>query len=232
MRIEETKKITSLEHGEFEMKCIGRFFILAFVLFAGPVSAQEICASTPDSLAAAKRAIAEITALARPAAPTIPVQGLWPLDEKLRELQQTFPPGSLVTPWGAPASPYMYKQFEQRAEQPEEKRFSWYGYRHKELHAKVIPELLQRTVGKNCCNGVFAGECRVSRYVTDGVGKRRVLIDDLECDITDDTRIVQLDTFEEQDTIVVCAHKTADPVRGYPRYCPRTYCIGGGRQGI
>lgn len=207
-----------------------RIMCLAVLLVASTGAlAQEICAATPEGAAAIRKAMTEIQNLSRPA-PT-PVQGVWPLDERLREMQE-FPPKQRLTPWGTPGLPYMYGNGPlQRAEVPEEKRFSWYGYRHKELHAKVIPELLQKTVGKNCCNGVWSGECRITRYVTEGVGPRRVLIDDLNCEITDDTRIVQLDSFDEQDTIVVCAHRTSDPRRGETRSCPRTYCIGGGRMG-
>ena len=116
---------------------------------------------------------------------------------------------------------------------PEEKKFSWWGYRHKELHDRgTVAELIEKSKPVNCCSGTDSGECRVTRYSTNGVGKRRVIIDDLECDISDDTKIVQLDTFTEQDTVVVCAGRTsAGSYKETVRVCPATYCIGGGKNG-
>ena len=205
------------------------FMVVSFFLVNTPAFAAEICASTPEGLAAARRAITEIQALAQAPSAQLP----------LKEPSKTSPFFELVpkqkTPWGTDVTPYMYGQADPgiQAQKPEERRFSWYGYRHAELHKQgVIDELLEKTKGKNCCSGVYSGECRVTKYITDGVGKRRVQIDGMNCEITDDTRIVQLDRFAEQDTVVVCAHKTDDPARGYERQCPRTYCIGGGRNGI
>ncbi len=131
---------------------------------------------------------------------------------------------------GAARSPRFLPEFFTRRFQSkpiqarDERRFSWWGYRHRELHERgIIDELLEKTKGKSCCNGVDSGECRITRYA-EGAGNRMVIIDDLPCPITDDTRIVPLQSFNEQGLVVVCAGQTDFGRR--PRSCPSTYCIG------
>jgi hypothetical protein len=129
-----------------------------------------------------------------------------------------------------PAPPPRFEQFRQYfgpALEPlptvEEHRFSWWGYRHKDLHGGgVIHELLEKARPTNCCNGVHSGECRVSRFVRRG-NALFVIVDDLECPISATTKIVTLENFSE---LVVCAGRTSTILHGQPRKCPNTYCIG------
>ncbi len=180
--------------------------IVSFVLISRQAIADQICASTPDGRSAALRLLQEVQ---------------WSGNAKPLPLLEEFKKHFGLLPYATSDT------------QPEEKRFSWWGYRHQELHdRKVVQELLQKSHPTNCCSGTASGECRVTRYLTNGVGKRKVIIDDLECDITDDTKIVQLDTFHEHDKVVVCAGKTDfGKARSIERVCPKTYCIGGGRNG-
>ncbi len=120
-----------------------------------------------------------------------------------------------------------YSQYANPVPAPEEKRFGWWGYKHKWLHDhNVVAELLEKSKPTNCCSGVSHGECRVTKFVTDILtNRKKVLIDDLECDVSEKTKIVELESYEDQETVVVCAGKTASN-NGYPRSCPTTYCIG------
>lgn len=213
--------------------------IVSSVLIASASAAQEICVSTPENLAAAKRAIAEINSASRPGL-VQKVQGvLQYLDEQRRQLPE-FPPKRPMTPFDTPVEPYMYGQLGQSqtpaevADAPPETRFGWWGYRHAELHADgVIAELVEKSKPTNCCNGVWKGECRVTRYVTNGVGPRMVLIDGMVCPINPNTKIVQLNRFMEADTVVLCANKTVtgNPYTAEQRKCPDTFCLGGGKIG-
>lgn len=106
----------------------------------------------------------------------------------------------------------------------DERRFSYWGYRHAELHRRgVIAELLERTRGKNCCNGIDSGECRVSEV---DLGARRVMVDGEWCPISPDTRITPLESLDaiadgDHPVAVVCASRT------YGKRCDTTsYCIG------
>lgn len=215
-----------------------RIACIALLLTATtPLIAQEICATTPEGLAAARRAIAEIEALARP---VVPAQGLWPLDEKIREMNQ-FPPKPLTTPWGTPVPPNLYGQVIPKQKREKETRFSWWGYGHDELHAKdpndpksfsVIDEL-EAKFGKNaCCNGLDQGECRITKFEEDPNPsstntKKRVIVDGEACDIRADTQFTALNSFKRPGYIVVCAAKTyrsSTAAKGTAT-CS-TYCIG------
>ena len=194
-----------------------RIVCTAFLLLlAVPVSAQQICATTPEGAAAINKLMAEVTASSRP---TVPVQGLWPLEEKAKELEQMFRP--YVTPWGT-ATPYMYGQMFQAQPQEKETRFSWWGYGHDELHAKdpedpealsVIEEFESRFGKGKCCSGVRSGECRITKFEEDRdpsstSTKKRVIIDGEACDVTHGTKFAALNSFKKPGFIVVCAAKT------------------------
>lgn len=110
--------------------------------------------------------------------------------------------------------------------QAPEPKFSEWGYRHRELHAKgVIAEMLERTQGKNCCNGIESGECRISKV---NVRERLAFVDGEWCPMDSGTRITPLDTLTnvtdgEEEIAVVCASQSDRkvPCRGVT-----TYCIG------
>jgi hypothetical protein len=100
----------------------------------------------------------------------------------------------------------------------EERRLSYRGYRHRELHEEgVIEELLEKTGnnGKNCCDDVENGECRESQYVFDEEdGKQKVLVDGLKCEIASFTRVVFLERFTRPGRLVVCADKIRNNTQG------------------
>lgn len=108
----------------------------------------------------------------------------------------------------------------------EEKRFSYWGYRHKELHARgIIDELLERTKGKNCCNGIESGECRLAKV---NVRERMAFVDGEWCPMHSDTKVEQLETMRDitdgnEEVAVVCASKSEGR-----KMCMgvTTYCIG------
>lgn len=216
-----------------------RIVCTAFLLLlTTPVSAQQICATTPEGAAAINKLMAEIGAASRPA---MPVQGLWPLDEKIRELQNTLPK-SFTTPWGTDATPYMYGQMFQAPPPPEkETRFSWWGYGHDELHAKdlddpesfsVIDELEEKFGKGKCCKGVMSGECRITRFEEDpnptsSNRTKRVIIDGEACDVTNGTKFTTLNSFKRPGFIVVCAAKTyRSSTAAKGNAVCSTYCIG------
>ncbi len=234
------KRIRTSVHtrnGEFAMRKFLTTHLIALVLFASHSAlAQEACVSSPESFAAAKRAIAAITGATRVNTIEIP-PSFSIIEQEHKSPHSPFPPREFNLPWGTPA-PYMYGQLGQSqtpaipAAELEEKRFSWWGYRHAELHdGGVIAELVEKSRPVNCCNGVWQGECRVTSYVTDGVGPRMVLIDGLVCPISPKTKIVQLNRFAEADKVVVCANRTAvnNKDLGVERKCPETFCLGGGK---
>ncbi len=210
--------------------------VLSFVFVSPKSVAQEICATTPESFAAAKRAIAEIQLLSR-ANMIESNPSFSTLEAESRNMYTQFPPREHRLPWGTPATPHLFGQYGQAqtpsmsVKEPEEKRFSWWGYRHAELHSGgVIAELVDKSKPTNCCNGVWQGECRVTKYITDGVGARKILIDGLVCPIDKSTKIVQLNTFPEPDTVVLCANRTSLRNVDTPeRSCPKTFCLGGGK---
>jgi hypothetical protein len=111
----------------------------------------------------------------------------------------------------------------------EERRLSYWGYRHRELHEEgVIEELLAKTGnnGKNCCDDVANGECRESQYVFDDEdGKQKVLVDGLKCEIASYTRVVFLERFTRPGRLVVCADKVRRNINGQ-RLCPDVFCVG------
>lgn len=202
---------------------------LFFVLLSSHAYSQELCASTPEGLTAAKRAIAEINSFARPGLVQRVQGALQYLDEKIQQLPE-FPPKPPVTPFGTPVTPYMYGLNSGNAEPPkreEEKRFSWWGYRHQELHDSGAIAELEAKTGSKCCNNIKSGECRITSFVTVGVSKRKVLIDGLLCDLSGDTKEVVLESLKatDLDKVVVCAGKTSNgTVKEENRSCPSTYC--------
>lgn len=212
--------------------------VLSFVFVSPKSVAQEICASTPESFAAAKRAVAEVTAASQTRGLVQQIQGLWPLDEKIKELLE-FPPKQRMTPWGAPASPYMYGQVIPQEKAETEMRFSWWGFGHDELHAKdlndkesfsVIDELEKRFGKGACCSGVHSGECRISKFEEDPDPsstrtKRRVFVDGEPCDVSSGTKFAGLHSFKKPGFIVVCAAKTYRSAN-YTNATCSTYCIG------
>jgi hypothetical protein len=111
----------------------------------------------------------------------------------------------------------------------EERRLSYRGYRHRELHEEgVIDELLEKTGnnGKNCCDDVENGECRESQYIFDEEdGKQKVLVDGLKCEIASYTRVVFLERFTRPGRLVVCADKIRRNINGQ-RMCPDVFCVG------
>jgi hypothetical protein len=214
--------------------------IVLSLLFATPQSlAQEICASTPASLAAARLAVAQISAMSQPRSLVQRTQGVWPLDEALRNLP-AFPPQQQTTPWGTPASPYMYSQVIPTPKQEKETRFSWWGFGHDELHAKdpndkesysVIDELEKRFGVGACCSGMRSGECRITKFEEDRNPfslntKLRVIIDGEACDVTHGTKFAGLNSFKKPGYIVACAAKTYRSANYKGNATCSTYCIG------
>jgi hypothetical protein len=109
---------------------------------------------------------------------------------------------------------------------PEEKRFGYWGYRHRELHERrVIAELVERTKGKNCCSGINSGECRVSKV---DLLRKLAYVDGRWCPMDPDTRVTPLSSLAgmhdgNEEIAVVCANRNYDP-----KGClgAKTYCIG------
>ncbi|GEM_PF-5415707 len=107
--------------------------------------------------------------------------------------------------------------------QEEAPGFSFWGYRHRELHALGLIEQLQERTQHKCCNSVESGECRVTSV---NMPSKEVLIDGKWCPISKDTRIAALEGLGEiadgNETIaIVCAARSYSPM-----VCPPAYCIG------
>jgi hypothetical protein len=109
-----------------------------------------------------------------------------------------------------------------------EKRLSYWGYRHPEVHANGLVAKLQDLTGKSCCDGPKSGECRIS--VVD-LPAKKVLVDGEWCPYFDTTKVVVLDGLEKlqdgQETIaLVCAARTNRILGLERRQCAGVYCIG------
>lgn len=183
------------------------FAILAqFLLFSTPALAQQ----------AGRYAQIE---------PSPPPLGWEELGALLRE-SPTLPPWLSGAASTGEMIPWPRTMPEESAARPEEKRFSYWGYRHRELHEhRVIAELMDRTKGKNCCNGIQSGECRISKV---DLQKKRAYIDGRWCPMDPDTRVTPLDSLADindgdEEIAVVCASRNYDP-----KGClgAKTYCIG------
>jgi len=120
---------------------------------------------------------------------------------------------------------------EQEPPVPEEKRFSWWGYRHAEVHDNGLVAILQKLTGSNCCHGPKSGECRVSSI---NMPARLVLVDGQWCPYSDKTKVVVLGELEslrdgQRAIALVCAGRTYE-MTGWEgpkrRTCPDSYCIG------
>ena len=98
----------------------------------------------------------------------------------------------------------------------EENRLSYWGFRHKSLHDRGIPDQLRASTGENCCSGVSSGECRVTRV---DMVKHLAMIDGEWCPISKDTAIVPIEDLNKDEEAVLCAGKTYT-------VCPQTYCLG------
>jgi hypothetical protein len=214
---------------------IRALMILSVVMISTEVRAQDICVSTPEGRKESMRLLREIQ-FQQKNGPVPFVQESTP--------RSVAPNGSFFdqpkTPWGT-TIPHLFGQYGQRQQpqdqnelpDPPETRFSWYGFRHAELHQRgVIAELVKK-VGENvCCSGVWKGECRVTKLISNGVGPKMVMIDDLPCPISEKTKLVFLETFQEHDTVVLCANRTSIKNMSSPsRSCPATHCLGGGKIG-
>lgn len=202
--------------------------VLSFVFFSSKSVAQEICASTPESYAAAKRAIADVAAASQPRNVQWSNQGT-PLPG-LEQFRRYF-----ANP------PSTFAQTPPLAKPEKETRFSWWGFGHDELHAKdeddpesksVIDELEERYGIGGCCNGVRSGECRISKFEEElnpltGQMRKQVIVDGEACDVTGGTKFAALHSFKRPGFIVVCAAKTyrSSAYTSAKSTCS-TYCIG------
>ena len=93
-------KKVEFKYGEYAMpNWLKSLIIISFVLAAPMSETQEICASTPESFAAAKRAIGEINA-ARSGDTVHRVQSVYPLDQFLQKQRRS--------PFGTPV-PHLYE---------------------------------------------------------------------------------------------------------------------------
>ena len=104
---------------------------------------------------------------------------------------------------------------------PEETRFSYWGYRHDDLHVYKLIDEMQERAGNTCCNGPHSGECRVSEV---DMGSKKVLIDGRWCPVGDKTKVLPLDGLQairedEKSIAVVCAGRTY-------KECPIAHCVG------
>jgi len=113
----------------------------------------------------------------------------------------------------------------------EETRYSFWGYRHAELHKNGLVAILQKLTGSKCCDGPKSGECRVSSV---DIPSRLVLVDGQWCPYSDKTKIVVLGELEslsdgQRAIALVCAGRTYE-MTGWDgpkkRTCPDSYCIG------
>lgn len=103
-----------------------------------------------------------------------------------------------------------------------ETRFSYWGYRHDEMHTHQLIDELQKTTGSQCCDGPHSGECRISEV---NMQARLVLVDGLWCPMTNRTKVAPLEglqDFKDGDRAiaVVCAGQ------GWKNECPAAYCVG------
>lgn len=110
----------------------------------------------------------------------------------------------------------------------EEKRFSYWGYRHHEAHAKGLVKRLHRLTNSKCCDGEESGECRIS--IVD-MPTKRVLVDGEWCPYFDTTHIVILDGLEkmrdgQEAVALVCAAPTNRVEGSERRKCAGVYCVG------
>ncbi len=105
---------------------------------------------------------------------------------------------------------------------PEETRFSYWGYRHKELHVYKLIDEMQGRAGNSCCSGPHSGECRISEV---DMRSKLVRIDGRWCPVGDKTKVMPLDGLqdiseeEDKSIAVVCAGHTY-------KECPVAHCVG------
>jgi|GEM_PF-3720614 len=104
---------------------------------------------------------------------------------------------------------------------PDEKRLSYWGYRHKSLHDRGIIDQILKNANSECCGGTDSGECRVSKMNT---VTREALIDGVWCPITPKTAIVAVEGLDSDEDVVVCASR----YKNIDTHCSSTYCIGTG----
>ena len=200
------------------MKCLRFFFILAAVMFVTTAHAQY-SRTVADMFPEGAICTAQPKALtAQWSTETAPLPGL-------EQLQKHFGQMPSTSPFAIPT------------QTEEETRFSWWGYGHRELHAKdkdsdsVIDELHAK-FGKNaCCNGMDSGECRISKFAEEidplaGQMRKRVIVDGEACDVSSGTKFAALNSFKKPGFIVVCAAKTYRSAFSAARSTCSTYCIG------
>ena len=182
-------------------------FVLQCLLFSTPTLAQEAPKSTVPYLS-----FEEFESMRQGERKPLPWLAPQPHIEGLPPLPQMRPrqePHNHSTPQAS-----------------EEHRFGYWGYKHKLLHDhQVITELLARTAGKNCCDGVQSGECRISKI---NLRERTAFIDGEWCPMAQDTRVTPLDTLANitdgnEEIAVVCASKNYG---GKKCSGITTYCVG------
>ena len=105
----------------------------------------------------------------------------------------------------------------------EEKRFSYYAYRHGEAHARGLVSRLIRRTGQNCCDDGKGGECRIA---TVDMVKKRAFVNGMWCPLSKTTSVVVLPDLqamqkgETHDIALVCANRAKGPD------CYAIYCVG------
>ena len=71
----------------------------------------------------------------------------------------------------------------------EEPRFSEWGYRHPELHARGIIDQINKATNNGCCSGIYVGECRVSEV---DIPAKLAMVDRTWVPFTPSTKIIPI----------------------------------------
>lgn len=110
----------------------------------------------------------------------------------------------------------------------EEKRLSYWGYRHHEAHKKGLVHMLHKLTNSKCCDGPDSGECRIS---TVDMPAKKVMIDGEWCPYDNTTKVAVLEGLEsmrdgDATIALVCAGQTNRIAGTERRQCVSVYCIG------
>lgn len=103
-----------------------------------------------------------------------------------------------------------------------ENEFSYWGYRHSEIHKLDIVRKMFELTKKTCCDGPHSGECRVAKV---SLPERLAYVNGQWCEMEDATQIIPIAEVEQltegnEPTAVVCASPTVNP-----RGCATIYCV-------